>query len=89
MHESATDRLRQLAVSDTGFVFDPFSGATFTVNATGLVILEGLRRGDERPELLDRLRERFDVHGEDLERDLDEFIHLLRQGGILGAEAAP
>ncbi len=89
MHESATDRLRQLAVSDTGFVFDPFSGATFTVNATGRVILEGLRRGDERPELLDRLRESFDVHGEDLERDVDEFIHLLRQSGILGAEAAP
>ena len=89
MHERALDRLRQLAISDTGFVFDPFSGSTFTVNQTGLTILEGLRRGEDRPALVDRLRARFDVHGEDLERDLDEFIHLLRQGGLLGEEGSP
>jgi len=27
-------RLAELAVSDTGFIFDPGSGATFNVNAT-------------------------------------------------------
>ena len=31
---SDLNRLRDLALSDTGFVFDPCSGATFTVNAT-------------------------------------------------------
>ncbi|MCB9568542.1 MAG: HPr-rel-A system PqqD family peptide chaperone [Myxococcales bacterium] len=82
------DRLRELAISDTGFVFDPYSGATFTVNPSGLVILEALRRRADRDAILDLLHERFDVHGEDLERDLDEFLHLLRHHGLIAEEGA-
>lgn len=74
--------LKDLALSDTGFVFDPYTGATFTTNATGLAILSGLREGLGRPALLTRLRERFDVHG-DLETDLGEFVQLLRQHGVV------
>ena len=31
--------LRRLAISESGFVFDPFSGHHFTVNETGREIL--------------------------------------------------
>jgi hypothetical protein len=37
-----TQHLVDLAVSESGFVFDPWSGSTFTVNSTGLVLLAGL-----------------------------------------------
>ena len=43
---AGTDRLSQLAISASGFVFDPRSGATFTVNDTGRTIIEGLRDGN-------------------------------------------
>jgi hypothetical protein len=46
---STNKPLADLAVSDTGFVFDPFTGTTYTVNSTGLCLLhafkEGLGRG--------------------------------------------
>ena len=48
----APQHLRDLAVSDTGFVFDPYSGATFSVNPTGLVILRALQQGAERDDVL-------------------------------------
>ena len=83
MDTSAT-KLRELAFSETGFVFDPYTGATFTVNPTGKAILEALRRGDRREAIVDHLRGHFDVNGEDLARDLDEFVHLLRQHGLVG-----
>ena len=36
-------RLRQLAMSDTGFIFDPQTGQSFTVNKTGHLVIEMLK----------------------------------------------
>jgi hypothetical protein len=76
-------KLKDLAVSESGFVFDPFTGATFNTNGTGRAILEGLKVGKDRGAMLESLRGAFEVGDEDLERDLDEFLYLLRENGIL------
>jgi len=87
MTVSIGQKLKDLAVSESGFVFDPYSGATFSVNASGLCLLEGLKDGLDRAGLLGRLEERFDTTGADLERDLDEFLTLLRHNGVLPDDA--
>ena len=76
-------RLGDLAVSDRGFVFDPASGATFTVNETGAEILRALMQDGDRPRVLEALQRRFDVRGFDLERDIGEFILQLREHGLV------
>lgn len=77
-------RLRDLAISDSGFLFDPFSGETFTVNATGIEIIEGLRAGEAREEILEKLKHEYEVATtDDLGRDVDEFVGLLRQFGLV------
>ncbi|MCK5796266.1 MAG: HPr-rel-A system PqqD family peptide chaperone [Deltaproteobacteria bacterium] len=76
-------KLKDLAVSDSGFVFDPYTGSTFSVNATGRLILEGLRAGKSRSGLVEDLEEHFDVAGEDLSRDLDDFFQTLRREGVV------
>lgn len=77
------DKLADLAISDSGFVFDPYSGATFSVNASGLAILRLLREGVARRDLLTALEEQFDVRGGDLQRDVDEFVGLMRRHDLL------
>lgn len=79
-------KLKDLAVSDTGFVFDPYTGASFNTNASGRLILQRLKEGQNREGLLDSLREQFDVQEQDIERDVDEFVFLLRENGILPAD---
>jgi len=83
MHD---DKLRDLAVSESGFVFDPYSGATFSLNASGLAILGGLKDGISREELIADLKDRFEVIEGDLHRDIDEFIHLMRRHGLVAQE---
>ena len=78
-------RLRDLAVSETGFVFDPISGSTFNTNATGRLVLESLRDERTREDIKARLHQEFAIRTEDLDRDLDEFVFLLREGGLLPA----
>ncbi len=81
------DKLSDLAISDKGFVFDPYTGSTFSLNPSGRVMLEGIKRGASRAEIRDDLAEAFTVGAdEDLDRDLGEFLQLLRREGLLPAE---
>lgn len=79
-------KLKDLAVSETGFVFDPYTGASFSTNATGFTVLACLKEGLDRGATLARLTESFEMAEEDVERDLDEFIFLLRENGVLPAQ---
>ncbi len=87
MNQENTKRLADLAVSDSGFVFDPHTGATFSVNDSGRAIIEGIKRGLGPSDLVAHLRARFETGGADLARDVAEFLHLLRQSGLLPAAA--
>jgi PqqD family protein of HPr-rel-A system len=78
--------LRELAISDSGFVFDPRSGATFTLNATALAIVLALRDGLAAPAIEARLRERFEDAPAELVDDVAEFVRLLEHHGILPSE---
>ncbi|MEZ4220672.1 MAG: HPr-rel-A system PqqD family peptide chaperone [Polyangiaceae bacterium] len=78
-------RLRQLAVSDSGFVFDPVTGHTFTVNAAGLVVIAGLKDGLSLEAIVTRLQNELEMDGsEDVNRDVDDFMARLREHGLWG-----
>lgn len=72
------ETLQRLALSDSGFVFDPVTGNSFTVNATGLAILRGLQKGSALAPLLAGLAEEFEVDAPTAERDVVEFAGHLR-----------
>jgi PqqD family protein of HPr-rel-A system len=78
------NHLESLAVSETGFVFDPRTGATFTVNPAGLAVLAALREGLAVDGVVARIRERFDhVPADSARDDVLDFVHLLRHHGLL------
>ncbi len=76
-------RLRSLALNPDGFVFDPTTGESFTLNPTGLALLEGLRDGLSPIELTARLTDKFEVTAEDASRDVDDFLDHLRTFRLL------
>ncbi|MDP2832895.1 MAG: PqqD family protein [Pseudomonadota bacterium] len=70
----------RLALSNSGFVFDPVSGASYTVNPTGLAVLRALQEGCSRIDDLVRvLGEEFEAPHNVLERDVIEFAGRLRE----------
>ena len=85
--DDASRRLKDLALSDSGFVFDPYTGLTFSVNATGRAILDALKQGATPEAAEERLRASFaTTAADDLSRDVREFLLLLRESGILPRE---
>jgi PqqD family protein of HPr-rel-A system len=87
--DKANGRLADLAVSESGFVFDPHGGGVFTVNRTARTVLELLKEGRESRDIARTLAERFVVEGADVERDVAEFLLVLRRHGLLGPESEP
>lgn len=75
--------LERLAISASGFVFDPLTGATFTLNPTGRVLVEALRDGLGLDATIDHLKDRFDADHADLHRDVLEFVRALQDNGLL------
>lgn len=70
--------LKRLALSDSGFVFDPVTGNSFTANGSGLTILRQLQGGGTLGEVVATLSAEFEVAPSVAERDVIEFISQLR-----------
>lgn len=70
--------LERLAISESGFVFDPVSGHSFTLNETGLDILRTLQKSRHLSALQEHLSMEYDVDRSTLDRDLLEFLGSLR-----------
>jgi len=68
----------RLALSDSGFVFDPVSGRSYSVNASGLAILRLLQKPTGLAEVVEALQARFEGDATTLERDVIEFADVLR-----------
>jgi hypothetical protein len=83
MDTNTLERLKDLAISESGFLFDPYSGATFTVNNTGKFILQLLMEGKVIEEIEPALRKRFEIGDEDLRSDIYEFVNLLKENHFL------
>jgi hypothetical protein len=70
--------LERLALSNSGFLFDPVSGHSFTLNETGGYILQVLQRTRDLQELRRQLLADYDVDESTLDRDLLEFLGSVR-----------
>ena len=81
-------RLTALAISETGFLFDPRTGHSYTANATALAAISGLQRGQSIADIGNQLRANFEIDGAEVEEDLVEFVRVLRDHGLLPASSS-
>lgn len=81
------DELRSLALSETGFIFDPRTGHSYAANATGLTVLAAMKGGEDLGGIASRLRTEFDG-GAAVEDDVEQFVELLRELGLVRPQGA-
>lgn len=74
---------QNLAVSETGFLFNPGTGESFTVNPIGGEIIEMLRKGKGREELIDNISKSYQVDRNTFEKDLQDFLGLLKTYALI------
>ncbi len=72
-----------IAVSETGFVFDPNSGDSFTLNETGKQILTMLSEGKTEVEIKKYFIKNFDVDTTTFENNFSEFSMMLQSLNLI------
>ena len=68
-----------IAVSDSGFVFNPNTGESFTLNPLGSELFNLIKTGKEYEEIRDDILSRYDIDEVTVERDYHDFAGLLKQ----------
>lgn len=70
---------KNIALSDTGFVFDPSTGDSFTVNPIGLEIIKHLKDGMSKGAILGLLAEQYETDAVNVEKDYADFTNMLHK----------
>lgn len=78
---------RNLAISESGFLFLPTTGETFTVNETGRSIMRAMQSGKTEAEIPQLIADEFDVDRSTAERDVRDFLAQLKQHKLLNGDA--
>lgn len=79
---------KNIAVSESGFVFDPTTGDSFSLNRIGLEIIDLLRQGKADDEITRGLLEKYDVDKGSLDKYYYDFISMLRYYQLIDTSTA-
>jgi hypothetical protein len=67
------DIKKNVAISDSGFVFNPNNGDSFTLNPIGLEIVRLIQEGLSDQKIVDHMLENYSVDAATIEKDLYDF----------------
>ena len=80
------DIRKNIAVSENGFIFDPLTGDSFSVNQTGVFILRKMKEGDSNEDIMKALQEEYELDTYTAEKDLYDFLSLLKSYQLIENE---
>jgi len=69
---------KKIAVSETGFIFDPTSGDSFSLNPVAAEILTLMKEGKSEEEIKKYFIKNYEVDESTFERSYFDFIAMLR-----------
>ena len=72
-----------IAISENGFVFNPSTGDSFTLNNTGREVLLLIRNGKSISQITEIMIEKYDVDKVILERYLTDFVNELGVNNLM------
>lgn len=75
-----------IALSESGFLFDPNSGESFSLNSSGKEILKLLSEGKKLTDIEKTILEKYDIDSANYNRYMDDFAHTLRRFNLIESE---
>ncbi|MEI8201626.1 MAG: PqqD family protein [Bacteroidota bacterium] len=76
---------KNIAISDNGFVFNPNTGESFSVNQLGVDIINLLKNDESLDKITEEIINKYTVDEATAEKDLSDFISLLQHHSLIEA----
>ncbi|MFH0895895.1 MAG: PqqD family protein [Bacteroidota bacterium] len=77
---------KDIAISETGFIFNPSTGESFSVNYMGAEIISRMKEGLSFEEIKKEILEKFQTDEDTFEKDYNDYMNLLRGYNLLESE---
>ncbi|MCK5137419.1 MAG: PqqD family protein [Bacteroidales bacterium] len=77
---------KNIAVSDTGFVFNPTTGDSFSINQVGQEIIRLLKEEKSVEEVKSNITSVYEIDASSFEKYYFDFLSMLRQFELLDEE---
>jgi hypothetical protein len=74
---------KNIATSEAGFIFNPGTGDSFSVNNTGSEILAMFKENKQLQDIIESISVRYEVEKSQLEKDLEDFVSQLYSYNLL------
>jgi hypothetical protein len=73
---------KNIALSDSGFVFNPSSGDSFSTNPIGLEIIKMLKEGKQQAEIAAHILKTYATDETTFEKDYYDFVSQLQKNKL-------
>lgn len=74
---------KNIAISESGFIFNPSTGDSFSANHLGQDIIRLLQSEKPMEDVIQSIQETYSVDRQTLERDLGDFLYMLKTYQII------
>lgn len=79
----SSEKLKQIAISERGFIFNPLTGDTFTLNPTALFLIQKLKENLTTEEAIEALINEYEVDKKEALEDFELFYQQLEIYGLI------
>ena len=69
---------KNIAISDSGFLFNPSTGDSYSVNPIGQEIIKLLEEGKSEEEIMNQINDEYMIDKNTVEKDLYDFLNMLK-----------
>jgi len=74
---------KNIAISESGFVFDPTSGESYSLNPIGMEILGYLNEEKSLDDISGIMTENYEIDADSFEKYFYDFAGMLKQFGLI------
>ncbi|MFZ4401015.1 MAG: PqqD family protein [Bacteroidales bacterium] len=74
---------KNIAISDTGFVFNPVNGESFSINPIGVEIINLMKEDKSFDEIMKTMLIKYTVEEATIEKDYFDFIGILKHHNLI------
>ena len=74
---------KNIAISESGFLFNPSTGDSFSTNPIGKEIITLIKEGNSIERVVEQIHQLYAVDQDTFEKDLADFLYLLKINHIL------
>jgi len=77
---------KNIAISKTGFVFDPTSGESYSINPIGMKILQQLQEESSLEDITGMITSQYDIDDVSFEKYFLDFVGMLKQFKLIDSD---